>query len=195
VARRRSRFDTFCREAFDFLEQSGVRYLVIGGLAVVAVGEPRTTGDVDVIGFVAEEDAHRLIEQARRAGFQVDVETERRRLRETGTLRFRREPFQLDVITASMPFEEDAFRRATPHRMFGRALRFPSPEDLILFKVLAGRDKDMLDAIGVARRHAAALDRPYLEAALRPICDLAEDMSAWHRLQDVLRKAAPTPPV
>lgn len=193
MARRRSRFDTFCREAFDLLEQSKVRYLVIGGLAVVAVGEPRITGDVDVIGFVGEEDAHQLIEQALRAGFQVDAETERRRLRETGTLRFRHAPFQLDVITASMPFEEDAFQRATLHRMFGRALRFPSPEDLILFKVLAGRDKDLVDAIGVARRHTAALDRQYLEAALRPICDLAEDLSAWHRLQDVLRKAAPAP--
>ncbi len=37
-------------------------------------------------------------------------------------------------------------------------LRFPSPEDLILFKILAGRDKDILDATGVARRHAGRLD-------------------------------------
>lgn len=35
-------FDVFCRRAFEFLEQRNVRYLVIGGLAVVVVGEPRT---------------------------------------------------------------------------------------------------------------------------------------------------------
>ena len=44
-----SSFDAFCRFAFTFLEEQRVRYLVIGGLAVVAVGEPRTTADADAI--------------------------------------------------------------------------------------------------------------------------------------------------
>ncbi len=52
-----SEFDAFCRQAFEFLERRGVRYLVIGGLAVV-VGEPRTTADADAIVFTsAAEDA------------------------------------------------------------------------------------------------------------------------------------------
>jgi len=64
--------------------------------------------------------------------------------------------------------------------------RSPGPEDLNLLKVLAGRDKDMLDATGVARRHAGRLDIPSLERTLRPICELAEDMVPWSRLQRVL---------
>lgn len=188
---RRSEFDTFCAHAFDFLEAGGTRYLVIGGLAVIAIGEPRTTGDVDVIAFLDESSGHRLIDRAIADGFEVSRETEQRRLRETGTLRFRRRPFQLDVIVASLPFEEAAYQRASSHTMFGRTVRFPSPEDLILLKVLAGRDKDLLDAIGVVHRHAATLDRSYLDGVIRPLCDLAEDMSAWHRLQEVLRKGRP----
>jgi hypothetical protein len=184
---RRSKFDTFCRQAFDFLDDAGVRYLVIGGLAVIAVGEPRTTGDVDVIAYLSANAAKALIGKATRAGFALERAVEQRRLRETGTLRFRRAPFQLDLILASLPFEEAAYRRAVRARLFGRLVRFPSPEDLILFKILAGREKDLLDAAGVARRHAEGLDRRYLEATLRPICDLAEDMSAWHRLQRVLK--------
>ncbi|MDA0818115.1 MAG: hypothetical protein O2946_11200, partial [Planctomycetota bacterium] len=65
-------------------------------------------------------------------------------------------------------------------------LPFPSPEDLILLKVLAGRDKDMLDASGVARRHGEKLDLGYLHRTLRPICELAEDMGPWNRLQRIL---------
>ena len=38
----------------------------------------------------------------------------------------------------------------------------------------------------VARRHAGRLDIPYLEETLRPICELAEDMVPWSRLQRVL---------
>lgn len=187
--RRRSEFDRFCRAAFELLDQTGTRYLVVGGLAVIAVGEPRTTGDVDVIAFLSAAEARRFIGAAAQAGFEVDSVLERRRLDETGTVRVRRAPFQLDVIVASLPFEETAYARSTPQRLFGRMVRFPSAEDLILFKVLAGRDKDILDAVGIARRHAARLDHRYLEHTLRPICDLAEDLSAWRRLHAVLKKA------
>jgi hypothetical protein len=181
-----SEFDDFCRFAFTFLEGQSTRFLVVGGLAVVAVGEPRTTADADAIVFVSPAEAESLVRQAAEAGFDVRAEVERERLATTGTMRFRRGRFQLDLITASLPFEETAYGRASVHELFGIRLPFPSPEDLILLKVLAGRDKDMLDATGVVRRHGERLDIAYLEQTLRPICELAEDMAPWSRLQRVL---------
>ncbi len=186
----KSDFDAFCRDCFDFLARRRVRFLVIGGLAVMAVGEPRVTGDADVVVFGSRSDIERLIPLAAKAGFEVDQEDERRRFRETGTLRFLRRGFQFDLIGASLPFEEVAFGRALRKRIFGRLVRLPTPEDLLLFKVLAGRDKDMLDAVGIARRHRTALDLEYLRATLRPICDLAEDTSASRRLEQVLARAS-----
>jgi hypothetical protein len=184
-----SPFTAFCQRAFDFLDGAGVRHLVIGGLAVGVIGEARTTADVDVIGFVTTEQALALVTEAASAGFDVDPEVERHRLRATGTLRFREGPFQLDIILASLPFEDVADRRAVSGRLFGRVVRFPTPEDLIVFKVLAGRDKDMLDAVGIARRHLPRLDRRYLDHTIQTLCDLAEDMEPWRRLETVLRKA------
>lgn len=184
-----SEFDAFCRIAFSFLDEHRIRYLVVGGLAVVAVGEPRTTGDADAIVFVSPAEAEALIVAAACAGFTLDEAVEQRRLATTGTMRFRRGRFQIDLITASLPFEETAFRRSSRHRLFGVELPFPSPEDLILLKVLAGRDKDMLDALGVARRHHARLDVGYLESTLQPICDEAEDHAPWQRLQRVIAGA------
>ena len=180
-------FDDFCRFAFAFLNDRGVRYLVVGGLAVMVVGEPRTTADADAVVFISNAEAELLIRQAAEAGFDVREDVERQRLASTGTIRLRRGRFQLDLITASLPFEEAASRRASVHELFGRRIPFPSAEDLILFKVLAGRDKDMLDAEGVARRHGDRLDVSYLEQTLRPICERAEDMGPWNRLQRVLR--------
>lgn len=181
-----NRFDEFCREAFDFLESAGVRHLVIGGLAVVAVGEPRMTGDVDVVGFLSQTDARRLIDRALESGFVLDVRVEQEALEMTGTLRFRKPPFQLDIILASLPFEETAYSRSTTRKMFRRAIRFPTPEDLILFKVLAGRPKDQNDAIGIIRRHGTKLDRAYIEETLRSICDLAESMEPMRRFYDAI---------
>jgi hypothetical protein len=184
-----SPFTTFCQRAFDFLEAAGVRHLVIGGVAVGVVGEARTTGDVDVVGYLTNEEAVALIAKASAAGFDVRPEVERERLRETGTLRFRHGPFQLDVILASLPFEDAADARAVTKRLFGRLVRFPTPEDLIIFKVLAGREKDVLDAVGIARRHLPSLDRRYIEKTIQGICDLAEDTASWRRLESVLRRA------
>src|SRR6185503_2728647 len=98
-----------------------------------------------------------------------------------------------DVITASLPFEDEARRRARKRRFFGRMVALPTPEDLVIFKVLAGRDKDMLDAVGVARRNRARFDRTYAERVVQQICDEAEDVGPWRRLQEVLAKAEREP--
>lgn len=99
---------------------------------------------------------------------------------------------RIDLITASLPFEDAAYERASVHPLFGVRLPFPSPEDLILLKVLAGRDKDMLDAAGVVRRHGDRLDVAYLERTLLPICELAEDMAPWSRLRRLFALHPPT---
>jgi hypothetical protein len=130
--------------------------------------------------------------RAAAAGFQVAPD-EREKLQATGTLRFSKGKFQLDIILASLPFEDDARARARKHRLFGRLVPLPTPEDLILFKVLAGRGKDLVDAVGVARRHLPALDRGYLRAVLEAVCELAEDLAPLRRLDEVLRKASSGP--
>ncbi|MBM4057464.1 MAG: hypothetical protein FJ275_04395 [Planctomycetes bacterium] len=91
-----SGFDAFCRHAFEFLEYRGVRYLVIGGLAVVVVGEPRITADADAVVFTSPAEAESLIREAAAAGFDLREDVERERLSRTGTIRFRRGALGMD---------------------------------------------------------------------------------------------------
>jgi hypothetical protein len=186
-------FDALCRFAFGFLEEQKVRFLVVGGLAVVVIGEPRLTADADAIVFLSTPQAEALIAKAAEAGFDVREDIERERLATTGTMRFRRGWFQLDLITASLPFEDAAYDRASVHRVFGMSLPFPSPEDMILFKLLAGRDKDILDATGIVRRHRDTIDVAYLEKTLLPICEAAEDITPWTRLKRILADGGSRP--
>jgi hypothetical protein len=161
----------------------------VGGLAVALVGEPRTTADADVIAFLDTAQAEALLRRAAKAGFDVGGRGAGERLRETGTLSLKRGKFHLDMILASSPLEEAALRRASSRKLFGRALLVPTPEDLVILKVLAGRDKDLLDAEGVLRRHRGKLDLGYVEEALRSVCGLAEDMDAWRRWESCLRNS------
>lgn len=159
-------FDAFCREAIDFLTGASTPYLIIGGLAVAVIGEPRMTGDVDVIGYLSVEQATNLIEAAVAAGFEVDPD-EREHLQATGTLRFSKGRFQLDIILASLPFEDDARARARKRRLFGRFVPLPTPEDLILFKVLLDNREHEREVPWIARSLAAALPIPRWIAAPR----------------------------
>ena len=180
-------FDEFCRAAVDFLAKEDVPYLIVGGLAVAVIGAPRFTADIDVVAFVTMASAERLIAAATAAGFLAG-EDEVDRLRSTGTLRFLRGGFHLDVIVASLPFEERARHRAVIVRMFNRDVPLPTPEDLLLFKIISGREKDVLDAVGIAHRHGGQLDWPYVTAGVDEICDLADQSGPRQTLARVRRE-------
>ena len=119
-------FDDFCRFALASLDDRGTRHLVSGGLAVMVGGEPRTTLDADAVVFVSLAEPEVLIRQAAEAGCEVREDVERQRRASTGKVRLRRGRFQIDLITASLPFEEAASRRASVHERCGRRFRFPA---------------------------------------------------------------------
>ena len=97
--------------------------------------------------------------------------------------------FHLDLIVRSLFIEDQALRRARTIKVFRRAVKFPSPEDLIILKLVAGRMQDLLDAEGIVRRHAAKLDRKYIERTLRELCDLAEDHAFLKRWRALPKRA------
>jgi predicted nucleotidyltransferase len=189
AARGRADFDAFGHDALGLLVELGLEFLLIGGVAVIARGVPRTTADVDVLIFASEARLVELLDAALAAGFTADRETELEALRTTGTLRIRRGVRQLDIIAASLPFERRALDRAKKQSFFGVSVALPTAEDLLAFKVLAGREKDLDDAVHIAARHLPNLDVARAEEAVREVAEYAEDMSLVARLHAVLRKA------
>jgi hypothetical protein len=178
-------FDDFCRVCLDFLREQRAKFLVIGGVAVTVVGEPRFTGDLDIIAFVDVARIDHLLRAAVARGFDVDIPAEVRAARATGTVRLGRGAYHLDIILNSLFIEDLAYKRSRSRRVFARTARFPTPEDLLVLKLVAGRDKDLLDAEGIVQRHGPKLDRNYIERVLTKVCDLAEDhayLTRWKRL-------------
>lgn len=62
-------FDAVLRTFADFFEREGIRYAVIGGLAMQAWGASRFTKDVDVV--VARSDAQRVVAFAESQGYET----------------------------------------------------------------------------------------------------------------------------
>jgi predicted nucleotidyltransferase len=179
-------FDDFCRACLDLLKARRTKYIVVGGVAVTALGEPRFTADLDVIVFLDDKGIRRLLTDAVDRGFDVHEATELAALAEGRALRMKRGQFHFDVIVRSLFIEDQALAHASTIKVFRRAVRFPSAEDLLVLKLVAGRPRDLLDAEGIVRRHARTLDRPYVERTLARVCELAADtqfLDRWRAIE------------
>ncbi|MFV2071949.1 MAG: hypothetical protein ACC742_04765 [Thermoanaerobaculales bacterium] len=150
---------------FDSLHRAGVRYLVVGGLAVNAHGYGRATFDIDLVIDLDPGNVNLLFQALGGLGFQPLVpvsasdfgnpETRERWGREKGmvVLQFfseRHRETRVDVF-AHMPFgfDEEWQRAVVEEIKPGVAIRIVALETLIGMKETAGRPKvlDDLEAL------------------------------------------------
>lgn len=112
-------------EILRFLGAHDVPAYVIGGLAVLRWGEPRATQDVDLTLLAP------LGEEA------VPIEPD---------------GVPIDVSLGALPFELDVLERASRWRLSPTIdLVVCSVEDLLVYKLVAGRPRDLLDIDGVVQ--------------------------------------------
>jgi predicted nucleotidyltransferase len=140
-------------EARAAIEETGARYALIGGCARNAYAEPRATKDVD-FAVEADEATHEALVRALAArGFTCAsaVTSPGETLPDLALYRDgagRR----IDLLFAKTAFEESALSRSRVLAPY-EGVRVPvvTPEDLIVYKVLAGRTQDVSDIEVVVR--------------------------------------------
>lgn len=155
------------RDARELILGSGLANALIGGCAVNAYTEPRATKDVDFVVEVAEDRYPRLVEALDQRGFwPASVVGDRGSVPD---LALYRDPAgrRVDILFAHTLFEQSALqRRETREPYAGVALEVVSPEDLIVYKVVADRQQDRADIESVIAALAMAgreLDWEYIE--------------------------------
>ncbi len=175
------------KKAVTFLNKGKYKYLIIGGIAAGAIGEPRITADVDIDVIITREEVSVFLDKAKEAGFKVIKGKCLDSFERNGVFQIYYEDFHVDFIIASTELETKAFERAKTLKLYGIKAFFPSPEDLILLKIIPGRDKDLLDAKSIVLRHKGKLDTLYLKTWAKKLCDEAQDMRIWNTLKELLK--------
>ncbi len=153
----------------EALERAGVRYLIVGGLAVVAHGHVRFTADVDLVLAAEPENLRSAIDVLRSLGYgpraPVPIEAfldaaERARWRtEKGMVVFAMSSPQHPATEVDLflepPFEfETAWSKSVRMDLAaGVPARFVALADLLAMKRAAGRPVDHLDVDALARLH------------------------------------------
>lgn len=183
---KKTSFETDIVKTIQFFNTQKLDYLVLGGVAVGILGEPRFTLDLDLDLFVAKNELPPVLEKLKKAGFKFSKKEVLKNVETFGTFRMVCQKTQIDVILASTQLEQSALKRCKAIKLFEMSMNFPSPEDLILFKIVPGRPKDIVDAETVIVRNRKKLDVPYLKKWAQLLSDEAENYRIFHTLEKLL---------
>lgn len=184
----KSKFSTVFGKTINLLNETKTPYLLIGGLAASLLGEARITNDVDFIIVVNDDKLRTFLKEAKEKGFKFPE----KKLWETfslkGTFRLFCKGLYVDFIRASIELEKQAFKRKRKAKLLGKVIFIPSPEDMILFKTIPGREIDLIDIKRILVRHREKLDQKYLEQWAMKISDEAEDTRIYYRLKKIMKE-------
>jgi hypothetical protein len=130
-----------------WLRASRVEGVVIGGVAVSLLAEPRLTKDVDAVVWLESSEWERFLNSGKKHGFVPRYDAPLEFARQNRILLMTHEPTKtdLDLSLGGLPFEREAIDRAISIRLGRATIKLASPEDLMVMKAVASRPRDWAD--------------------------------------------------
>ena len=132
-------------ELLSTFNDHGVKYLVVGGFAVMKYSEPRYTKDLDVWIEVSRENSAKVFAALRDFGARLEGIGEQD-FAEGGFYQMGRPPSRIDIMMSLDGVEfEAAWKNRTPAEFRGVSVNFIGKEDLLRNKEISGRHQDLAD--------------------------------------------------
>lgn len=174
-------------EALDGL---GLRYAVVGGLAVSAWGSPRATKDVDLYAELASDTRPALRRELVERDFDVPAMEEE--LQRFGVFRslFRPTNVFVDIFDAQNPLGEAILERRREVQVQGRKRWTAAAEDLAVLKAFSDRARDYEDLTKLIAVGGRTLDMQYIEKWARELDRGMGGDEVTERLHRAQREAA-----
>lgn len=151
-------FTEVLREVVHTADRTGLRFLVLGGLASSLVGRPRWTHDIDLL--IRADDAQGILAAFRAAGFDTE-ETD-----PVWIYKAFKRSVMVDIIfmvTGGIYLDQEMEDHAVVAEYQGLRIRIPSAEDQVVIKAIVHREetsRHWFDALSILGR--SELDWEYL---------------------------------
>ena len=179
------------------LDANATPWVLIGGIAVIARGVRRMTTDVDAVVPGGDVDIEQLLEQLARERILPRIDDALAFAEQTLVLLLRHQPTGVDVDLAIGWTELEREAIACGERIpFGTvSAAMARPADLVVFKAIAGRPKDLEDATALLLLYPA-LDRQDIVRRVADLAALAETpelLATFTRLIDALPRSDEAP--
>ncbi|OQY56469.1 MAG: hypothetical protein B6245_18245 [Desulfobacteraceae bacterium 4572_88] len=140
-------------------EKYKIRYLIVGGYAVMKYSEPRFTKDLDVFIATDQDNANGVYSALREFGAPLENLTPNDFAHKGYFYQMGRPPLRVDIMMSIPGIEfEDAWENRETVRLDDLRILFISRSDLIQAKEASGRPQDKVDVEKL--REAEQLDTP-----------------------------------
>ncbi len=157
------------RRLADCLNRLGAPYLITGSMASGAYGEPRLTNDIDVVAQLGPNHVSAIV----MAFPPPDYYCSREAIVEAIRNRFQFNILHLTtgmkidvIVTTDSEFDATRLRRVRTIQTADTNVRFASPEDVILKKLVyfreGGSEKHLRDIVGILKVQAELIEFDYL---------------------------------
>lgn len=137
----------------DLCERNQLDYAIMGGIAVRVHGIPRPTYDVDLEVAIRDDQLATFFNQAEKLGYEI-ASIYRTGWRDTvGSMPLVKmktylaagQSVDVDIFLSETDFQHSVMSRRMAVEFEERSLWFVTPEDLLLFKLIANRPRDLGD--------------------------------------------------
>jgi hypothetical protein len=168
--------------------------MLIGGMAVIARGIPRTTRDIDVAVMGGRLSLDQLVACLAQGGFETRMENaiEFARQNQVLLMRHRVTAVELDLSLAWLSFEVEALSSAEKLSLAGVRLPVARAEDLVIYKALAWRPQDQQDVERLLLLHAKKIDLGRVRRVVAGLAEALNDPERPRALEAIIGRALGT---
>ena len=165
--------------------------VIIGGMAVIALGYPRATTDIDATALVGVDELDRFLQRLAENRIIPRIEKADEFARSHHVLLMRHVPSSVDVdiSLATLPFEEEAIRNRQVVEFEGIRLLVPQVEDLLIYKMVALRPQDLRDVEELLLRYLARVDLDRIRRVVEEFAGALEQPEMSEELEKLIMRA------
>ena len=185
------RFTAAFRAVIAALNEIPAPTMIIGGIAVIASGVPRETIDIDGTVLGRATTIEEVIKTFEHHDIRPRIPDALQFARERQVLLLRHDPsgVTVEISFAWLPFEEQALARATEMTLEDVVARVALPEDLIVYKAAAWRDRDRSDIERLLALHWYEVDLQRVRGLVREIGEALDDVGRMDQFDAIVERA------
>jgi predicted nucleotidyltransferase len=161
----------------DALRSLGARYMIIGGIAVIARGVGRQTDDLDATVWAEGVDLAVVLARLADRGIAPRVANAEEFARQSQVLLLRHDATRtpIDLSFAWLPWESEALDRAERTALGSVTVPLATVDDLLIYKAIAWRERDRADIQRLLTIHGHRVDRARVLATIAEFGELLDE--------------------
>jgi len=164
--------------------------MIIGGVAVIALGVARYTVDIDATIQGRSSDSERVLKVFAQHDIRPRIAgaSEFARARQVVLARHHASGVSIDASLAWLPFEEEAIQFSQAADYSGVPIRVPRPEDLIIYKLVAGRPQDIDDVEKLLALYKGKLSLDRIRSWIQQFSEVLEGPDRGAMLEQLIEE-------